>query len=72
MWLFYLLKKHHAVFAQRDEKIFCVPFLKKRFADAPEIDIVRRDRIRIAPGNASCEKSFCAVRGNHRGAMPIH
>src|SRR6266481_1112316 len=41
------LKKHHALFAESDENVFCFPSLKKRFASAPEIDIVRRNSIRI-------------------------
>src|SRR6266496_5629301 len=49
---FVLLKKHHAVFAERDEDIFCFPFLKQRFTGAPQIGIFRRSLVWFSPGNA--------------------
>ena len=69
---FVLLKKHHAVFAERDENIFCFPLLKKRFAGAHEIDVVWRNSIRIASGNTSGKQSFHAVRLNYCNTTPIH
>src|SRR5882724_354275 len=69
---FVLLKKHHPVFAERDENIFSVPFLKKCFSDATEVDVVRRNSIRIAHGNTGSEKSFCPIWCDHRGTMPVH
>src|SRR6266545_578110 len=49
---FVLLEKHHAVFAERDEDIFCFPFLKQRFTGAPQIGIFRRSLVWFSPGNA--------------------
>src|SRR6266567_7273184 len=49
---FVLLKQHHAVFAERDEDIFCFPFLKQRFTGAPQIGIFRRSLVWFSPGNA--------------------
>ena len=66
-----LLKKHHAVFAERDEEIFCVPFLKQRFTGAPKIDIFRRSFVWIAPSNASGEEGFSAIWFDSSHAAPI-
>src|SRR5437016_14139999 len=71
MGRFVLLEKHHPVFAERDQNIFCFPFLEKRFACAPEIAILRRNSIRIATGNISGEQSFGAVWLNHRDTAPV-
>src|SRR5712664_1152569 len=49
------LKKHHALFAESDLNVFCFPSLKKRFTGSLEIDIVRRNSIRVAAGNTSGE-----------------
>src|SRR5439155_23105959 len=68
---FVLLEEHHPVFAERDQNIFCFPFLEKRFACAPEIAILRRNSIRIATGNISGEQSFGAVWLNHRDTAPV-
>ena len=68
---FALLEKHHPVFAERDKNIFCFPFLEKRFAGALEIDIVRRNSIRVATANTSGEQSFRAVRLNCCDTAPV-
>src|SRR5882724_1408692 len=57
----FLLEKHHALFAQSDEDIFCFPFFKKRFASALQIRILGRSGFLIAAGNPGGEKSFSAV-----------
>src|SRR5882724_12633692 len=43
MGRFILLKKHHPVFAERDENIFCFPSFKQNCTSAHQIDIVRRN-----------------------------
>src|SRR6266498_3830066 len=47
-----LLKKHHPVFAEGDEDVFCFPFLKQRFTGAPQIGIFRRSLVWFSPTNA--------------------
>src|SRR5438132_11546921 len=49
---FVLLKKHHAVFAERHEDIFRLPFLEERFAGASQIGVFFRSFIWFAPGDA--------------------
>src|SRR4030095_2002205 len=39
MGRFVLLKKHHPMFAQCDQNILSLPFLKKRFTDALKIHV---------------------------------
>src|SRR6202171_434578 len=50
------LKKHHAVFAERDEKIFLIPLLEQRLARLGKIDIFFWRNIRIAQRNSGGEK----------------
>ena len=67
----FLLKKHHAVFAQRDQHILGLPFFEQHFAGTLKIDIYSRSVIWIAPRNASRKESFGAVRFHHCYATPI-
>src|ERR1044071_192810 len=66
-----LLEKHHALFAQSDEDIFCFPFSKKRFASALQIRILGRSGFRIAAGNTRSEKSLSAVWLDYCQAAPL-
>src|SRR5207244_8011879 len=68
---FFLLEKHHALFAQSDEDIFCFPFFKKRFASALQIRILGRSGFRIAAGNTRSEKSLSAVWLDYRQDAPL-
>src|SRR6202035_4088586 len=58
---FVLLKKHHPVFAEGDEEIFCVPFFKKRFTGEPEIGVFSRSFVCLAPSNARGKEGLSAV-----------
>src|SRR6266436_1473769 len=71
MGRFVLLEKHHPVFAERDENVFCFPFLEKRFACAPEIAVMWRHSIWVATGNTSGEQSFRAVWLNYCDTAPV-
>src|SRR6266404_258242 len=68
---FVALKKHHALFAERDENVFRVPFLEQDCAGANKIDIFLRKFVRITPRNPGREKSFGAVRFHNGHASPI-
>src|SRR5437868_4274711 len=68
---FFLLEKHHALFAESDEDIFCFPFFQQRFASALQIRILGRNNIRIAAENTCREKSFSAVRLDDCQAPPL-
>src|SRR5262249_41726743 len=53
-----LLKKHHPVFAQRDQDVLSFPFLKKRFTDVFKIDVVCLRFVCITAGDSRCKKRF--------------
>src|SRR5215472_58507 len=53
-----LLKKHHAVFAQRDQDVLSFPFLKKRFTDAFKIGVIYRSFVCVTAGDSRCKKRF--------------
>src|ERR1700746_2097251 len=66
------LKKHHPVFAERDEEIFCLPFFEKRFTGETEIVVFRRGFVWFAPSNARGEEGFSAVWFDHSDTAPVH
>src|SRR6266487_1097520 len=68
---FIRLKKHHPMFPESDQNVFCFPSLEKRFASAPEINILRRDSISITAGNTGREQGFGTVWLNYCDTMPI-
>src|SRR5262245_18567116 len=71
VWRLFLLKKHHALFAESDKYIFCLPFFEQRFAGALQVRILGRSSIRIMTGNTCGEKSFGAVRLDYCQAAPL-
>ena len=68
---FVLLKKHHPVFAQRDQDMLSFPFLKKRFTGALKIGVLRWRFVRVTPGNSGCKKRFSAVWFDNCNAAPV-
>src|SRR5215470_12617497 len=68
---FVLLKKHHAVFAQRDQDILSFPFLKKGFTNALEVGVCCWSFVCVTPGNACCKKRFSAVWFDNCNATPV-
>src|SRR5438270_7986975 len=71
MRMFCLLEKHNALFAERDEEILHIPFLKQFFSRANKIEIFLRSYIRIAALNSGGEKSFRAIWFHRRHSGPI-
>src|SRR5947199_10227788 len=53
---FFLLEKHHALFAESDQDMFCFPFFQQRFASALLLSIVARQNIKI-----SCADAFGGI-----------
>jgi hypothetical protein len=53
-----LLKKHHPVFAQRDQDILSFPFLKKRFTDVFKIGVIYRSFVCVTAGDSRRKKRF--------------
>ena len=71
MGRFVLLKKHHPVFAQRDQNILSLPLLKKRFTDALKIHVFRWSFIAVTPGNSRGKERFSAIWFDYRNAAPV-
>src|SRR5215216_7913086 len=61
VWRFVLLKKHHPVFAQRDQDILSLPFLKKFVTGAFKIGVFCWSFVGVTPGNPRCKERFSAV-----------
>src|SRR5262249_46504584 len=66
------LKKHHAVFAERDEDVVCFPFLQERFASSFKLKIFRWSFIGITPGNARSEECFRPVWFHNTHTAPVN
>src|ERR1051325_1434313 len=71
MGRFVRLKKHHPVFAQRDQNILSLPFLKKRFAVALKIHVFGWRCIVVTPGNSRGKERFSAVWFDYCNAAPV-
>src|SRR4029077_250790 len=68
---FVCLKKHHALFTESDQNVFCFPSLEKRFASPSKIDIVRRHSIRIGAGYTTVKQSSGPIWFNYCDTMPL-
>src|SRR6266568_2978348 len=68
---FVLSKKHHSVFAQRDQDILSLPFLKKGFTGVLKIGVLCWSFVGVTPGNPRCKKRFSAVWFDHSNAAPV-
>src|SRR5919106_1686468 len=67
-----LLKKHHSVFAERDQDILSLPFLEKLFTSALKIGVFCWSLVGVTPGNACCKECFSAVWLNNCNAAPVY
>jgi hypothetical protein len=68
---FVLPKKHHSVFAQRDQDILSFPFLKKGFTGVLKISVLCWSFVCVTPGNPRCKKRFSAVWFDNCNAAPV-
>src|SRR2546423_3089157 len=68
---FVLPKKHHSVFAQRDQDILSFPFLKKGVTGVLKIGVLCWSFVGVTPRNPRCKKRFSAVWFDHSNAAPI-
>src|SRR6476660_9090134 len=65
---FVLPKKHHSVFAQRDQDILSFPFLKKGFTGVLKIRVLYWSFVGVTPGDPRCKKRFSTVWFDHCNA----
>src|SRR5262249_22585032 len=68
---FVLPKKHHPVFAERDQDILSLPFLEERFTSVLNISVFCWSFIGFAPGNTRSEQRFRAVWFDNCNTAPV-
>src|ERR1700704_4515743 len=66
------LKKHHAVFAERDEKIFRIPLLEQHLAYLGKIDIFFWRNVRIPQRSSGGEKRLRPIGSCDGDSRPIN
>src|SRR5215469_12526265 len=71
VWRVLLLKKHHPVFAERDQDILSFPFLKECLPSAFKISVFFGSFLGGAPRNPCCKKRFRAVWFDNCNATPV-